>query len=200
VAALVYAGMHDEAKAVSEELFVAADSETNPAVVAGAMFSYGVTHSNSEPDAAYAALRRGIAIAQVNGDRQMESVLALALSSLAATHAQPLEGLEFSALAIRTYYDSGALSFVSGPLGILVALLDQLGHYEAAATISGFAFAEVALATWPEISTAIAHLREVLGDETYESLARAGTAMTNASKPAYALEQIDRARTQLLQS
>ena len=35
------------------------------------------------------------------------------------------------------------------------------------------------------------HLREVLGDEAYESFARAGEDMTNAEMAAYALEQID---------
>ena len=33
---------------------------------------------------------------------------------------------------------------------------------------------------FPEINTAIAHLREVLGDQTYESLARKGETMTTA--------------------
>ena len=50
---------------------------------------------------------------------------------------------------------------------------------------------------FPEITTTIAHLREVLGDERYESLARAGQAMTNAEMAAYAFEQIDLARAQL---
>lgn len=35
------------------------------------------------------------------------------------------------------------------------------------------------------------HLREVLGDETYESLANAGGNMTTAAMAAYAFAQID---------
>jgi hypothetical protein len=42
------------------------------------------------------------------------------------------------------------------------------------------------------------HLRQVFGDETYESFAQAGANMTNAAKPAYALDQIDLARADLL--
>ena len=38
---------------------------------------------------------------------------------------------------------------------------------------------------------------EVLGDQTYESLARKGEAMTTASMVAYAYDQIDQARTEL---
>ena len=49
----------------------------------------------------------------------------------------------------------------------------------------------------PEASTAIAHLRDVLGDLTYESLAGKGEAMTIADVTAYAYDQIDLARAEL---
>jgi hypothetical protein len=51
--------------------------------------------------------------------------------------------------------------------------------------------------TAPEIETAITHLREVLGDQTFESLARHGEAMTTAAMAAYAYDQIDQARAEL---
>ena len=49
----------------------------------------------------------------------------------------------------------------------------------------------------PEINTAIAHLRDVLGEATYESLARKGETMTTAAMVTYAYDQIDQARTEL---
>jgi hypothetical protein len=52
-------------------------------------------------------------------------------------------------------------------------------------------------ASVPKINTAIAHLRDVLGDQTYESLARKGETMTTAAMAAYAYDQIDQARTEL---
>jgi hypothetical protein len=52
-------------------------------------------------------------------------------------------------------------------------------------------------ASLPEITTASAHLRDVLGDETYESLARKGETMTTAAMVTYAHDQIDQARTTL---
>ena len=197
VFALAFAGANDEALAVSDELFARTDTLVNPTVISAVLLAYGYTHRNTEPAAAYEAFRRGLGIAQANGDRQMESVLAMNLASLSALHAEPADALEFSALAIRTYYDSGSLSFVSGALGILAALLDRLGDYEPAAVISAFADTPIARATYPEIVTAIAHLREVLGDEPYEAFARRGANMSNAAKAAYALDQIDRARTAL---
>ena len=47
------------------------------------------------------------------------------------------------------------------------------------------------------LQPAIAHLREVLGDQTYESLARKGETMTTAAMVTYAYDQIDQARAEL---
>ncbi len=47
---------------------------------------------------------------------------------------------------------------------------------------------------FPEITTAITDLRDVLGDQTYESLARNGETMTTAAMVTYAYDQIDQAR------
>ena len=41
------------------------------------------------------------------------------------------------------------------------------------------------------------HLRDVLGDQIYESLARRGETMTTAEMMAYAFDQIDQARTEV---
>jgi hypothetical protein len=41
------------------------------------------------------------------------------------------------------------------------------------------------------------HLREVLGDQVYESLARKGEMMTTSAMVTYAYDQIDRARAEL---
>ena len=46
-------------------------------------------------------------------------------------------------------------------------------------------------------TTAITHLRDVLGEATYESLAREGETMTTAVMVTYAYDQIDQARTEL---
>jgi predicted ATPase len=198
VFALALSGAHDEAAALSDDLFKVADRAVNPMSITGALLAYGHTHRVAAPGAAYEALRRGLAVAQDSDNRQMESVLALSLSSVAATYASPLEALDFAALAIRTYYDSGTLMFVSGAMGVLAALLDRFERYEAAATISPIAEVPVARGTYPEIKTTIAHLREVLGDEPYESLARAGMAMSNTAMAKFALAQIDELRAHLM--
>ena len=100
-------------------------------------------------------------------------------------------------LAIRYFHDAGNTANIRTPLAVLAALFDRLGRHEPAATMAGFALSPLTAAAVPEFNTAIAHLRDVLGDQTYESLARAGEKMTTAAMATYAYDQIDQARTEL---
>jgi hypothetical protein len=100
-------------------------------------------------------------------------------------------------LAIRNWHNAGDTTSIRVPLAILAALFDRLGRYEPAATIAGFALSPLAATGVPEITTAITHLREVLADQTYESLARKGETMITTAMATYAYDQIDQARTEL---
>jgi hypothetical protein len=55
----------------------------------------------------------------------------------------------------------------------------------------------MATAGLPELGTAITDLRDVLGDQAYESLAQKGESMTVGAIALYAYDQIDNARIQL---
>ncbi len=86
---------------------------------------------------------------------------------------------------------------IVSPQAVLAAFFDRLGRYEPAATIAGFAVSSFTAAATPEITLTIAHLRDVLGDQTYESLARKGETITTAAMATYAYDQIDQARIEL---
>jgi hypothetical protein len=118
------------------------------------------------------------------------------LSRLEAEHRDPLAALDHVTLAIRNYHDAGN-ALIRGPLAILAAFFDRLGRYEPAATIAGFAVSPMTAAIEPELTTAIAHPRNVLGGPAYESLAREGEKMTTAAMVTYAFDQIDQARAEL---
>jgi hypothetical protein len=145
------------------------------------------------------ACRQGLALAQDSGNRFNESILALNLARLEAHRGVNTNSLDHLTLVIRNYHDSGNVASLRSPLGVLSAFLDRLGRLEPAAILAGHAASPLAMAAVPELVTAITHLREVLGDETYESLARGGEAMTMAEIAAYAYEQIDEGRAQLEQ-
>jgi hypothetical protein len=109
----------------------------------------------------------------------------------------PLRALQYIDVALHNYHDSGNSTNMRAPMAILATLLDRMGRYEPAARIAGFASTPFAVTIAPELLTATAHLRTVLGDQGYESLARKGETMTTAEIATYAYDQIDQARAAL---
>ena len=198
VVALTIAGSGDEAMAAADGLIEAAEATRNPCALSFALLAYGFAFRDADPDRALDALRRGLVIAQDSGNRYNETHLATSLCRLEAEHGDPLAALDYLALAIRNYPRLGQHHHDPQPRWLSSPLfLDRLGRHEPAATIAGFAFSPLTAAAVPEINTAIAHLRDVLGDQTYESLARKGETMTTAEMATYAYDQIDQARAEL---
>ncbi|OBH53809.1 adenylate/guanylate cyclase domain-containing protein [Mycobacterium sp. E2479] len=195
---LTVTGANDQAMVTADGLIDAAEAIPNPCELAYALLAYGWVFRDTDADQALKAQRRGLAIAQDSGNRLIETQLLMTLSGLAAQHGNPLEALEFSALAIRKFHESGNVGMLHLPLALLAAFLDRLGRYEAATTIAGFAALNpVTVSGFPELVTAVTHLREVLTDQTYESLARKGEAMTVSAIVTYTFDQIDQARAGL---
>ena len=198
VMALIFTGARDEAVAASEGLLAAADATNNPAVACFALFAHGMAWRDANPVAAYETLRRGVTIAQETHNRLVETWVAEALSSMAVRHGDAMDAFNYITLVVQNYHESGTLGLLPSPLANLALLFDRLGVYEPAATIVGFAHGNIYLAAlWPEITSAIAHLRDVLGDQTYESLAHKGETMTTTAMVTYAYDQIDQARAAL---
>jgi predicted ATPase/class 3 adenylate cyclase len=195
--ALMLAGCPDEAVAAANGLVDAAEATNNPFVLSYAFLTYGSTYRLADPVRALKAVRRGLAIAQASGNRANETHLATNLARLEAEHGDPLAALDNLTLAIRHYHDSGSTAMSRTALAVLAAVLGRLGYHKAAAIIGGFAISPLATLSFPEINTVVAHLRDVLGDQTYESLARKGETMTTAAMATYAYDQIDQARTEL---
>jgi len=166
-------------------------------MVSFALSAYGFAFRDADPVRALDALRRGVVIAQDSGNRLVESSLATVLSRLEAEHGDPLAALDHITLGIRNFYDSGNIGLIRSALATLAVFFDRLGRLEPAATIADFAFSPLTASAFPQLSTAITHLRDVLGDTTYESLARKGETMTTAEIVTYAYDQIDQARTEL---
>jgi hypothetical protein len=190
------AGSGKEAMAAAEGLIDAAEATRNPFTLSYALLAYGLACRDANPLRTLDALRRGLVIARDTGNRFNESNLAHTLAGLEAEHGDPLAALDHLTMSIRNYHNAGDTT-IRVPLAVLAALFDRLGRYEPAATIAGFAVAPYTALVVPEITTAITHLRDVLGDQTYESLARKGETMTTAAMVTYAYDQIDQARAEL---
>jgi tetratricopeptide (TPR) repeat protein len=196
VLALTVAGSADERITAAKGLVAAAEATGNPYALSFALFVHGLAFRDADPAGALDALRRGLLIAQQSGNRFNETQLAVGLSRLEAQCGDPLAALEYTTLAVRNYQNAGNATNTSVAEAELAIIFDRLGRYEPAATIAGSAFNPLT-ASVPEFGAAIAHLRDVLGDATYESLARRGEAMSNPAMARYVYDQIDQARTEL---
>jgi hypothetical protein len=197
--ALTIPGPSEEAMTLADGLIEAAEATRNPQALCFALLADGFAFRDADPARSLAAMGRGLAIAQDTGNRNGESHLAAVLCRVEANYGDPIAALDYFSLAIHNHHESGNTTSISTPLAILAAFFDRLGRYEPAATIAGFAFLPITAASFPELSTAIAHLRDVLRTDVYESLAQAGANMTTAAMANYAYDQIDQARTELEQ-
>jgi predicted ATPase len=196
VLALLRAGSHTEAMAAANDLIDAAEAIPNPWALSWACLTYGIACCDANALRARDVLRKGLVVAQDSGNRYSETHLANILGRLEAQYGDPLAALDYLTLAIRNYHDSGH-TVIRVPLAVVTALLHRLGRNEPAATIAGYAVRPLTTAWIPKLSNAIAHLRDALGDPTYESLARKGEMMTTAEMVTYAYDQIDQARAEL---
>lgn len=183
----------DEARTISEDLLADADAIDNSLLRCLAFLVYGLAHRETDSFGAYDVLRRGLGIAQQSGNEWAESHLAASLARTAITCGNPADALGYLELAIRNFAGAGNFSLVNTSLAILAGVLDKLGRHEPAATISACVANTWTRTANPEIIPTVTHLREVLGDQAYESLVDAGVQMTDAAMAAYALDQIDRA-------
>jgi predicted ATPase/class 3 adenylate cyclase len=199
VIGLAVTGSTDDAMEAANGLIDAAEATGNPFALSWALLAYGGAVRDADPVRSLAALRRALVIAHDSGNRFVESTTAYTLGGDEAEHGDPLAAFDYFTVAIGNYHDSGNTYMLRTPLGFLATCLDRLGRYEPAATIAGFVVTSplAALHVMAEFGTATAHLRNVLGEANYESLARKGETMTTAEIVTYSFDQIDQARAEL---
>jgi predicted ATPase len=199
VIGLAITGSADAAMEAANGLIDAAEATGNPLALSWALLAYGVAGHDADPVGSLAALRRALAIAQDSGNRFVESTIAYTVGGDEAEHGDPLAAFDYFTGAIGNFHDSGNAYMLRAPLGFLATFFDRLGRYEPAATIAGFVVSSplTVLSVMAKFGTATAHLRNALGEATYESLARQGAAMTTAEMVTYAYDQIDQARAEL---
>jgi predicted ATPase/class 3 adenylate cyclase len=192
--ALAVARRSEEALAAAEGLLAAAEATDNPYVLSFALWVYGYALREERPIEALEALRRGMAISKRTGNRTNETYMAGNLALLESAHGDPLAAFDAVTLVIANFHDAGNAIQIQTSLAVLATLFERFGRYEPAATVAGFANSPVTGILVPELNTAIAHLREVLGEPAYEALAGQGQGMPPVDMLKYAYDQIDQGR------
>ncbi len=199
VLALVMGGRLDDAVAVAPGIVDVAETTGNPYALSFALLAYGFAFREADPQAALAAMRRGLVIAHESGARSNEAYLANNIGRLEARRGDMAAALDHLSAGIRINHASGSVVALQFPLAILANILDGLEWHEQAAVLSGFAASELTSAVFAEFPGVVAHLREVLGRDKFEMYARQGANMTTAAIAAYAYDQIEQARAKLEQ-
>lgn len=194
---LSFGGLVDDAMEAAKGLVEAGAATRNPYMHTFAIAASTFPLHAEGSDAGLEDCREGLAMALDSGNRFNASILALGMARFEALEAVTPEALEHLTLVLRNYHDSGNVGSIRSPLAVLSTFLYRVGLYESAAIISGFSMSPLAQAVLPEFSTSIAHLRTVLGDATYESLASRGESMSMAAVAEYAYGEIDHARAEL---
>jgi predicted ATPase len=197
ILSLAVAQSYEEAIAATAGLIEAAEATRNPWSLSFALLGFGAAHLHADPVGALKAGRRGLQVAEDSGNRANGTTLATVVARIEGEYGDPLSALHYIGVAIHNYHDSGNTTSMRIPMATLSTVLDRMARYEPAAVIAGCASTPFAVGNYPELRTTTAHLRTVLGDEVYESLARKGETMTTAEMVAYAYDQIDQARAVL---
>ena len=197
VISLSVARSYAEALDATDGLVEAAEATGNPWVTSFALCACGIAFMQRDSVAALNAARRGWEVAKDSNNRGNGAFLSSLLARLEAEYGDSLAALHYISLSIRNYHDSGNPTNLRTPMATLTTVLDRMGRYDAAATIGGFGFSPFAVASQPELGVSMAHVREVLDNPTFESLARKGETMSSAEMVAYAYDQIDQARAEL---
>jgi hypothetical protein len=195
VIGLTLAGRDGEARALAPKVVEAAEPRRNPFFLAYALLAYAMACRDTDPTAVMAAWppSPGLDLARRSGNSRVQSNLQIILADLEVGHGQRHDALDLLESAITSYHDSGDMLSLRSPLASLAVCLDRMSQYEAAATIAGNATTSLTVAVVRALPAATAHLRQVLGDQTFETLASHGAALEPTDLVRYALEQIDHA-------
>ncbi len=168
--------------AAATGLIDAAEATRNPYALSFALLAYGFAFRDADPDRAREALRRGLVIAQDSGNRYIETHLAAGLARLEAELRRPAGRARLLHCGHPQLPRLGQHRQYAWPpwrSSPPVSIGSDAMNQRPPSPVSPFS---PLTAAWvPEINTAIAHLRDVLGDQTYESLARKGETMTTAA-------------------
>jgi predicted ATPase len=197
ILSLAVAQHYEDAIAATTGLVEAAETTGNPWALSFALLGFGAAHLHADPAGALQAGRRGLQVAEGSGNRLTGTTLATVVARMEGEYGDSLRALHYIAVAIHNYHDSGNPTGMRIPMATLATILDRMGRYDPAATIAGCGSTSMAVLTYPELITTTAHLRTVLGDQDYESLARKGKTMSTAEIASYAYDQIDQARAAL---
>jgi hypothetical protein len=193
---LSYGGDDQAACAAASQAVTAAGASANPTAIAMARFAEGEALADLDPTAAAAALEEARRRAQEVGNRYVAGTALTATVALRSRHGPPDQALPLFREAVQHWRSSRNRGLIVTTLRNLVILLARTGRDEAATTLAATLQAQAPAKSYgreaERIATALAAVRQRLGDTAYARAWRVGMART--------LEEAAEAAVRLLDS
>jgi hypothetical protein len=184
-------GRGDEARAIADEVMLAARTSGNPIMIAYTLHGYGRAFAETDPERGLGAMRRALAAAREQGIGFFEALFARDLASVEAACGDRDEACRLFDIAIETFYRAGNGGSLALTLGYLTMFLDDIDRPSVAATIYGASTRYAAISTLTKLPTTVEHLRLVLGETECTRCVASGADMEPADAVRYARQQIE---------
>jgi hypothetical protein len=192
---LSYAGDDQAARAAAGEAVAAALASANPTAIAMARFAEGEALADLDPAAAATVLEQARRRAQEVGNRFVAGTALTATVALRSRHGPPDQALALFRDAVQHWRNSHNRSLIVTTLRNLVLLFARTGRDEAAAALAATLQLQAAGKTYgteaERIATALAAVRQRLGEAAYAHAWSAGEARTLEEAADAAVRQLD---------
>ncbi len=188
-----FMAVRDPGKARVEADGILATVETagSPVSIAMVLLGKGRAFAETNPTTARVAFDRALVLARTSGNRMLEALIVPEIAALQAFNGNLVEALASFSQLLSQWPGVAELMLVSHSIGGLIALLERLGHPEAAATLLGAV--EGMFQTNPfvkDYQEAILRSREALGAAAFDEMRRSGAGLSLHEAIDYARQQI----------
>jgi predicted ATPase/DNA-binding SARP family transcriptional activator len=192
---LSYAGDDQAACATANQAVAAALASANPTAIAMARFAEGEALADLDPAGALAALEEARRGAQEVGNRYVAGTALTAAVALRSRHGPPDPALALFRDAVKHWQSTGNRALIVTTLRNLVILLARTGRDQAATTLAATLQLQAPGKSYGKeagrVATALAAVRQRLGDTAYAQAWTAGTARTLEDAAAAAVRLLD---------
>jgi predicted ATPase len=186
-------GRGEEARALADGAVSAAREHGNPFWIAMALDAYGRAYAQTDADKALGAFRESLEIADRNHIAFFRAGVAADFARLVA-EGDLDEGLALFDEIVDAAHRGGSPTQVDLALADLAFVFRDLGRAEIAATVYGSSTRSSNIAGVTLLPELIEHLRDRLGEATFDECVATGAAMETADAVRFARQQIQTAR------
>jgi tetratricopeptide (TPR) repeat protein len=184
-------GRADEVEEYAECLIEDAEATGRPATVVFALEAWASAHVTDQPEAALAARRRALGVADDALNPFIGSIVLRELGYQEALHGNPTNASARFAAAINLFRRAGDAPNLLATFGRLALCLADRGAMEPAALLAAATIDNPAVASLvPELPSLHQRLQVVLGPSAFDAIAARASAMDRVEVAAYAIEQL----------